>query len=133
MTIKMTNINHASFNDAADWWRNIVKVYVIPSNNKIPICKHKEYLHGEIVDLEFHEHWKRHNDFKGGITAVCGLMDYPNKVSFIGIDLDNLLAIQAFCNIGGKQLSLQQLADTGKFLVCPNQGSMVCHKRTHDS
>jgi len=118
-----------SCNDWSDWWRDFVKVYVMPSNGRKPKYEHKPYLYGKGIELEFHEHWKRNNDFDIGITAICGLMDYIKPVYFIGIDLDNAAAIEAFCAIWGK--SLQELADTGELLIDQTSDKTRAHVYIH--
>jgi MoxR-like ATPase len=130
-------VNNLSFNDAADWWPNFVLVDVMPAipdeDGNIarrPKYDYKQYLDGKKVELEFYEHWKRNNEFDGGIIAICGRMyRYLKEIYFIAIDLDNEAAIKAFCAIWGK--TLQELADTGEFLIDQTADKTRAHVYFH--
>jgi hypothetical protein len=125
----LDNNNNWTSNGWADWWRDFVKVYVMPSNGRKPKYDYRPYLYGKAIELEFHEHWKRNNDFDTGITAICSLMDYIKPVYFIGIDLDNAAATKAFCAIWDK--TLQELADTGEFLIDETSDKTKAHIYIH--
>jgi Bifunctional DNA primase/polymerase, N-terminal len=115
--MKTSELNNASMNDAADWWRNEVGVNVIPADtkNKIPKVEWKK-LQDEPISDEQHEDWKCSGLFDDGIGIIVGKTwhDYHKKgLYLIGIDLDNRSAIDEFCTFKGVKKSLDDLANKG--------------------
>ncbi|TLX83211.1 MAG: hypothetical protein E6L04_08950 [Thaumarchaeota archaeon] len=118
MSIKMIDINHASFNDAADWWRNEVGVNPIPActRNKRPKVEWKQFQ-DKPIPPELHDLWKKEGMFNDGIMIIVGKTwhnDRKKGLYLIALDFDNKLGSDEFCTANSTE-SLEELA--GSMLI----------------
>jgi DNA polymerase elongation subunit (family B) len=102
------------FNDWADYWRCRIGVNVIPADtkNKSTYIKWSEWQDKPIPE-EQHNRWKNENAFSKGIAIIPGKVWHrENKkgLYLIGIDADNLKAIEEICTRNGRSISLNELA-----------------------
>jgi hypothetical protein len=110
----MIDINRASFNDAADWWRHEVGVNVIPADTKkkMPKVPWKPF-EKEPVSNEQHEQWKAQGMFNEGLAIIVGKVSHNDRkksLYLIAIDLDNKLAIEEYCTRNGATESIEKLS-----------------------
>jgi Bifunctional DNA primase/polymerase, N-terminal len=103
-----------NFNGWADFWRHRIGVNVIPTDttNKSTYIKWSKWQDKPIPE-EQHNKWKDENAFSKGMAIILGKV-WHNKEKFglyiIGIDADNLKAIEEICTRNGKCISLNDLA-----------------------
>jgi len=107
------------YNVWADFWRYCVGVNVIPAQTKQKMISVKwmQYQKMPIPDSQ-HIAWKNDGAFMDGMAIIAGKVWHrPDKAGqyFTLIDLDKHEAIQEFCTINGKSLSLEEI--TEKFIV----------------
>jgi putative DNA primase/helicase len=64
------------------------------------------------IPPDLFEEWKENGGFNDGVGIILGKLWRGKNADLylIGVDLDNLIAIEEFCNIGGKNISLSELA-----------------------
>lgn len=104
-----------SMNEWADFWRNEIGANVIPADSKYKKTwvEWKQYQNSPIAQ-EQHDKWKSMNVFDHGIAVMLGCVYHHigrKDLYLVGIDLDNKQAINAVCNIRGKQLTIHDLAE----------------------
>jgi hypothetical protein len=105
------------FNLWADYWRYEVGVNVIPANtkDKNTYIKWRQWQNSPISE-EQHEQWKEEGAFNNGMAIIAGKISHAKDITkrnsyLILIDLDNKKAIDEFCKIDGKQLTLEELSN----------------------
>lgn len=107
----------ADINDWIDYWYYIIGVNVLPAifQQKKPAVGWQEWQDKPILETQLNM-WKKQNMFKG-IIIIPGKVWRGNNQGkyFIHIDCDKKEAIDAFCNINGKTIPLELLAE--KFIV----------------
>ncbi|MDN5846654.1 MAG: phage/plasmid primase, P4 family [Candidatus Nitrosocosmicus sp.] len=120
MTPKI-DITPSDHNFWADFWYYQVKVNVFPfdTKNRIPITSsYKQYQKDRIPKAEF-ERWKKEDKFKDGMAIYPGKLyltnqdkDYNNyeDLYLVAVDLDRKEAIDEFCTLNGKKISIDELA-----------------------
>ena len=106
-------------NTYADFWRYDIGVNVIPAQTKLKktSIKWSQYQNAPIPEFQ-HIAWKSSGAFIEGMAIIAGKVWHrPDKAGqyFTLIDLDKREAIQEFCTINGKSLSLAEIAE--KFIV----------------
>jgi hypothetical protein len=107
------------YNTFADFWRYDIGVNMIPANTKFKSTsiKWSQYQNTPIPEWQ-HTAWENSGVFINGLAIIAGKVwhrtDKANQY-FTLIDLDNHEAIQDFCTINGKSLSLEEIAE--KFIV----------------
>lgn len=108
-------------NDWADYWYHKQKCNVIPydTKNRYPILgSYKEYQHNRIPNDVFEE-WKNEGLFEKGMAIFPGklYLDITKKdnnnshLYLVAIDLDKKEAIEEFCSLNGKNITLKELAE----------------------
>ena len=108
------------FNGAADYWRYIVGVNVIPAdtqNRTTSITwKQSGYQDGPISE-EQHIKWKGTNAFADGMSVITGKVWRGEHAGeyFTCIDCDNKLSITEFCTRNDHSIPLEMIAE--KFIV----------------
>jgi hypothetical protein len=117
--MNLTNIEHGSINESADFWRYDIGVNVIPADtkNKSTSIRWSEYQDKPVSKLQ-HEQWKREGIFNKGIAVIPGKVWYREDkkgLYFICLDADKRKAIDEISTRGGNTISLQELSQ--KFLV----------------
>ena len=103
----------------ADFWRYYIGINVIPAQTKWKktSVKWSPYQNAPIPEFQ-HIAWKSSGAFIEGMAIIAGRVWHrPDKAGqyFTLIDLDKREAIQEFCTINGKSLSLAEIAE--KFIV----------------
>ena len=103
----------------ADFWRYYIGVNVIPAQTKWKktSVKWSPYQNAPIPEFQ-HIAWKSSGAFIEGMAIIAGRVWHrPDKAGqyFTLIDLDKREAIQEFCTINGKSLSLAEIAE--QFIV----------------
>jgi putative DNA primase/helicase len=106
-------------NSYADYWRYEIGVNVILAQTKLKktSIKWMQYQNAPIPESQ-HTAWKNSGAFLDGMAIIAGKVWHrADKVGqyFTLIDLDKREAIQEFCIINGKSLSLEEIAE--KFIV----------------
>jgi putative DNA primase/helicase len=106
-------------NTYADLWRHHIGVNVIPAQTKLKkiAVRWSQYQNAPIPEVQ-HIEWKKNGAFLDGMAIIAGRVWHrADKLDqyFTLIDLDKPSAIQEFCTINGKQLTLEEVAE--KFIV----------------
>jgi P4 family phage/plasmid primase-like protien len=107
------------YNAWADFWRYNIGVNVIPAQTKLKktSVKWSQYQNASIPEWQ-HTAWKNNGAFLEGMAIIAGKVWHKADKAgqyFTLIDLDKREAIQEFCNINVKQISLEEIAE--KFIV----------------
>ena len=102
------------YNGWADFWRNSIGVNIIPADtkNKKPRVDWGEYQNTPIP-TELHDEWKSEHEFSYGMAVILGrIWHRQDRIGFylIGVDVDNLRAIEEICNRDGKTTTLHKFA-----------------------
>ena len=105
----------SSNNEWADYWRYHVGVNVIPANSKekMPIVAWKEFQDNPVPE-ELHNQWKEDRLFDQGIAVITGKVWHRKDIgdcSLVGIDCDNLKAIQELLTRNGRTITPEQFAN----------------------
>ena len=106
------------YNGWARFWYDVIGVNVIPAKTRIKktYIKWTPYQDGP-TPRETFEEWIRNGEFRDGMALVLGKV-WRGKYEglyLIFVDLDNLKAIDEFCTLNGKNISLKQVAE--KYIV----------------
>jgi len=106
-------------NNLADFWRYDIGVNVIPAQTKLKkiFVRWSQWQNAPIPESQ-HNAWKNDGAFMDGMAIIAGKVWHRSDKSgqyFTLIDLDRPEAIQEFCTINGKTLSLEEIAK--KFIV----------------
>ncbi|MGD9534594.1 MAG: phage/plasmid primase, P4 family [Candidatus Nitrosocosmicus sp.] len=120
MNINSINTNN-NYNDWADFWYHERGSNVFPydTKNRIPILgSHKEYQYKRIPNDVF-EGWKSRGLFEKGMAIFPGKLyldisendNNSDSLYLVAIDLDKKEAIEEFCNLNGKNITLKELAE----------------------
>jgi putative DNA primase/helicase len=110
-------------NTYADFWRYDIGVNVIPAQTKLKKIagRWSQYQNAPIPEAQ-HIEWKENGAFLDGMAIIAGKVWHrADKLDqyFTLIDLDKPSAIQEFCTINGKHLTLEEVAE--KFIVEQHQ------------
>lgn len=113
-----TQIQPKTFNDWADYWRNVIGVNVIPADTKhkrtnIPWKQYQD----SPIPVEQHEQWKAEDAFRNGMAVIAGKVwhNYAKKELYlICVDLDNLKAIDEFAINGLDKMAAHVLVEQHK-------------------
>ena len=102
------------YNGWADFWRNSIGVNVIPADtkNKKTRVDWGEYQENPIP-TELHDEWKSQHEFSYGMAVILGrIWHRQDRIGFylIGVDVDNLRAIEEICKRDGKTTTLHKFA-----------------------
>ncbi|AIF83286.1 hypothetical protein NTE_01214 [Candidatus Nitrososphaera evergladensis SR1] len=103
-----------SFNEWADFWRNVIGVNVIPADtrNKRTWIKWSQYQDSPISNKQ-HDEWKATNGFNQGMAVICGKVWHRTDRKHLylaAIDCDNKIAIEEVLNTNGVTGTIQELA-----------------------
>ncbi len=114
MTDQANTFHLKSFNDYADFWRYQIGVNVIPADtkNKKPLVAWLEDQ-DKPINTSQHNQWKADNTFSNGMAIIPGKVwhkENKKEMYFIFIDLDKRIAIEEFCTINTKNITLQLMA-----------------------
>ncbi len=101
-------------NGWADFWHNSIGVNVIPADtkNKKTAVNWGEHQENPIPP-ELHEKWKSLHSFSYGMAVILGkIWHRQDRLGFylVGVDADNLSAIEEICTRNGKATILQNFA-----------------------
>jgi putative DNA primase/helicase len=107
------------YNTLADFWRYDVGVNVIPVQTKLKkiFIKWSQYQNASIPESQ-HIAWKNSGAFLDGIAIIAGKVWHRADMAghyFTMIDFDKRDAIEDFCTMNEKLLSLEEIAE--KFIV----------------
>ena len=92
--------NNNSFNDAADFWYNFgPNPLPADTKNKKINVKWGEFQN-KSIPIEEHEYRKWNGDYNNGLAVMTGKIHKGKNEGkyLIGIDCDNLKAIEEICN-----------------------------------
>jgi P4 family phage/plasmid primase-like protien len=112
---KLTTVHQlphlVDYNRWADFWRNNIGVNVIPADtkNKKTGVNWGEYQENPIP-TELHDKWKSQHSFSYGMDGRIWHREDRIGYYLIGVDADNLRAIEEICNRNGKATTLQKVA-----------------------
>ena len=104
----------------ADFWFYDIGVNVIPAKTRIKATFEKWKENGwqiKSIPEEVFNEWKQNNEFRDGMAIITGKVWRGENAGkyFTCIDCDNLIAIEEFCTLNGKTVSLKEIAE--KFIV----------------
>jgi len=124
LTIEFTALKISTIEEGLKFWTDIIGVNVAPwdTRNKQAMLGTGEYepWQSKPIPNEIMQHWIRNNLFDKGFQIYLGKMHHAygdiKNYYLACIDLDNKTAIKEFCNINGKQYTLEELSELG-FLV----------------
>lgn len=116
----VTNYSIGNYNEWADFWFYQMKVNVVPfdTRNRLPIISsYKQYQNTRIPITEF-EKWKKEGKFSAGMAIFPGKLYHNDDgkddnnhddLYLVAIDLDRKEAINEFCTLNGKIISINEL------------------------
>ena len=110
----MTTEEENIFNNTADFWINDVGANPLPvDTRKKKISVSWKEDQDKSIPIELHEYRKRNGDYNNGLAVMTGKIHKGKNEGkyLIGIDCDNLKALEEILTRDGKKITLQELAN----------------------